>query len=58
MALELKRGDKVKVHPQGYPGQVYDGEVLRRAKYGWSVKYVLNGMGLKEVFSERELEAA
>lgn len=51
------KGQKVLAYPQSYPNMVYEGEVLRKTKNGYSVKYVIAGMGFKETFSEKRLKA-
>lgn len=51
----MTKGTKVTIRPASYPMQVWRGEILCKTARGFSVRYELNGMWLKETFSEREL---
>jgi hypothetical protein len=57
MKMTITKGQKVLIKPKAYPGQIYEGTVLRKTKYGWSVHVMLNGMGFRETYGESEIIA-
>lgn len=52
----FKAGDKVRVFPQMTPNCSHDGEVLRKTKYGYSIKYCAWGMWFKDTFTPARIK--
>jgi hypothetical protein len=55
MEFELAKGVAVEVHPAAYPGQIYPGVIIRRAKHGWRVRVECAGMKFNENYYESEI---
>lgn len=49
------KGNKVNVYPIAYRTCVYSGEILRKTKHGFSVRYNNGGMEFRGIFSNKEL---
>jgi hypothetical protein len=53
----MTKGQPVRIRPISYPGQCWDGVILRKTPRGFSVRYTAFGMRCRETFTARELEA-